>query len=160
MLSLELIYLGNEKEKSYNDASDEYIKRLSAFCSFRQKNLKDERLSQNPSESEIASALRKEAKLVLSELPERNYKIALCVEGRQMSSEEFADLLHSLPTKGYSGISFVIGSSYGLDESVKSGCDLRMSVSKMTFPHKLFRVMLLEQIYRAFTIIAGTKYHK
>lgn len=160
MLSCELIYLGNEKEKSYNDAADEYIKRLSGFCSFKQKNIKDERLSQNPSQNEIAAALKKESKTILSELPEKNYKIALCVEGKQISSEEFATLIDSLPTKGYSGISFVIGSSYGLDETVKQKCDFRMSVSKMTFPHKLFRVMLLEQIYRAFTIIAGTKYHK
>lgn len=160
MLSCELIYLGNEKEKSYNDASDEYIKRLLSFCSFNQKNIKDERLSQNPSKNEIAAALKKEATLILDALPERNYKIALCVEGKQMSSEEFASLIEALPTKGYSGISFVIGSSYGLDESVKQKCDLRMSVSKMTFPHKLFKVMLLEQIYRAFTIISGTKYHK
>ena len=160
MINIDLIYLGNEKEKAYNDASDEYIKRLSAFCSFKQKNIKDEKLPSDPSESEIRAALDKEAKKISAELPERNYKIALCIEGRQFSSEEFADMIDSVASKGYSGISFVIGSSHGLADSVKNMCDLKMSVSKMTFPHKLFRVMILEQIYRAFSINNGSKYHK
>lgn len=160
MLSVDLIYLGNEKEKYYNEAADEYIKRLSAYCSFKQKNIKDERLSNEPSQNEINSALEKESKKIFEALPDRSYKIAMCVEGKQMSSEELARLFDSLPSKGYSGISFVIGSSCGLAENVKKSCDLRLSVSKMTFPHKLFRVMLLEQIYRAFTINAGSKYHK
>ncbi len=160
MLSVDLIYLGNEKEKYYNEAADEYIKRLSAFCSFKQKNIKDERLSNEPSQNEINAALEKESKKISEALPERSYKIAMCVEGKQMSSEELAALFESLPSRGYSGISFVIGSSCGLSENVKKSCDLRLSVSKMTFPHKLFRVMLLEQIYRAFTINAGSKYHK
>ena len=160
MLSVDLVYLGNEKEKYYNEAADEYIKRLSAYCSFKQKNLKDERLSGEPSQNEIAAALEKESKKIFEALPERSYKIAMCVEGKQMSSEELAELFESLSSRGYSGISFVIGSSCGLSESVKKSCDLRLSVSKMTFPHKLFRVMLLEQIYRAFSINAGSKYHK
>lgn len=160
MISVDLVYLGNEKEKYYNEAADEYIKRLSAFCSFKQKNIKDERLSNEPSQNEINAALEKESKKIFEALPDKSYKIAMCVEGKQMSSEELAALFDSLPSRGYSGISFVIGSSCGLSENVKKSCDLRLSVSKMTFPHKLFRVMLLEQIYRAFTINAGSKYHK
>lgn len=160
MLNIDLIYLGNEKDKHYNDAADEYIKRLAAFCSFRSKNLKDERLSDSPSQNEISAALEKEGKKILEAIPDRSYKIAMCIEGKQMSSEEFASLLESLPSRGYSGVSFVIGSSCGLSDEVKSKSDLKMSVSKMTFPHKLFRVMLLEQIYRAFSINSGGKYHK
>jgi len=160
MLSVDLVYLGNEKEKAFNDAADEYIKRLSAFCSFSQNNLKDERLPSDPSQNEITAALDKESKKILESIPERNYKIAMCIEGKQMSSEEFSKLFEKIANDGYSGVSFVIGSSCGLSDKVKNKCDLRMSVSKMTFPHKLFRVMLLEQIYRAFMISSGGKYHK
>ena len=160
MLSVNLIYLGNEKEKHYNEAADEYIKRLRAFCTFNSKNLKDERLSLSPSESEISSALEKEGACILKAIPSKSYKIAMCVEGKQISSEEFANLLSELPSKGFSAVTFIIGSSCGLSEEVKKNCDLRLSVSKMTFPHKLFKVMLLEQIYRAFSIISGGKYHK
>lgn len=160
MFTVDLIYLGNERDKNYKEAADEYTKRLGAFCRFRAQNIKDEKLSDNPSDGEISAALEKEAKRIREALPEKSYKIALCVEGKPMSSEKFADLLGSLPNKGYSGVSFVIGSSCGLDERLKRECDLRLSLSEMTFPHKLFRVMLLEQIYRAFTILAGGKYHK
>ncbi len=160
MLGIDLIYLGNEKDKHYTQAADEYIKRLGAFCSFSSKNLKDERLSDSPSQAEIASALEKEGKRIMSCVPERSYKIAMCIEGKQLSSEELATLLSTLPDKGYSGASFIIGSSCGIAESVKDMCDLRLSMSRMTFPHKLARVMLLEQIYRAFSIIKGAKYHK
>ncbi len=160
MFSVDLIYLGNEKEKYYNEAADEYIKRLSAYCAFKQKNIKDERLPSEPSQNEITAALDKEGKKIFEALPDRSYKIAMCVEGKQLSSEELAQLFESLPSRGYSGVSFVVGSSCGLSDEVKKSCDMRLSVSKMTFPHKLFRVMLLEQIYRAFTINAGSKYHK
>ncbi len=160
MFGINLVYLGNEKEKAYNIAAEEYEKRLSAFCSYSSKNLKDERLSQNPTASEISAALSKEGKRILEAIPEKSYKIAMCIEGKQLSSEEFSELLSSLPSKGYSAASFIIGSSCGISEEVKKKCDLRLSVSKMTFPHKLFRVMLLEQIYRAFSIISGGKYHK
>ena len=122
--------------------------------------MKDEKLSSEPSSGEISAALDKEAKKIMECIPERNYKIAMCVEGKQMSSEEFSALLEKVATNGYSGVSFVIGSSCGLSDKVKNSCDLRLSVSKMTFPHKLFRVMLLEQIYRAFMISSGGKYHK
>lgn len=160
MFGIDLIYLGNEKDKHYNMAADEYIKRLGAFCAFSSRNLKDERLSDNPSDAEIASALEKEGKQILQNVPERSYKIAMCIEGKQLSSEELAAALSSLADKGYSRATFIIGSSCGLSESVKAQCDLRLSMSRMTFPHKLAKVMLLEQIYRAFCINKGSKYHK
>ena len=157
MLSVDFIYLGNEKEKYYNDAADEYIKRLGAFCNIHMKNIKDERISQEPTQGEIASALEKEGKKILNSIPERNYKIAMCIEGKQLSSEDFAEFISDISLKGYSGITFIIGSSCGLSDEVKNSCDMKMSVSKMTFPHKLFKVMLLEQIYRAFSINRGSK---
>ena len=159
MLSVDLIYLGNEKEKYYNEAADEYIKRLSAYCSFKQKNIKDERLSNEPSQNEINSALEKESKKIFEALPDRSYKIAMCVEGKQMSSERLARTIEEA-SMTHSDICFIIGSSYGLSPKVKAAADLRLSFSELTFPHQLLRVILLEAVYRAFNIIAGTKYHK
>lgn len=160
MLSAEIIYVGPEKEKDYAEAASEYIKRLGAFCSFSEKNVKDEKLPDGASESQVRQALEKEGERIVSLWKPKTYRIAMCVEGKQLSSTELASLLASLPEKGYSGVSFVIGSSEGLSDSVKKSADFRLSVSKMTFPHRLFRVMLLEQIYRAFSINAGRKYHK
>ena len=160
MIQVEIIYLGGEKETYYKDAANEYIKRLGAFCTFSEKIIKDEKLPQNPSEKEIAAALEKEADRILSELKPKHLKIAMCIEGRQMSSEELASTFDSVPMRGLSGITFIIGSSEGLSERVKKACDIRLSMSKMTFPHRLARVMLLEQIYRAFSICAGMHYHK
>lgn len=160
MLQVEIIYLGGEKESYYKDAANEYIKRLGAFCTFSEKVIKDEKLPQNPSESVINAALEKEADRVLAELKSKNLKIAMCIEGKQMSSEELSEVFDSVPMRGLSGITFIIGSSEGLSERVKKACDVRLSMSKMTFPHRLARVMLLEQIYRGFAICAGRKYHK
>ena len=160
MLSAEIIYLGGEKETYYKEAANEYIKRLGAFCTFSEKIIKDERLPQNPSETEIKAALEKEADRVLAELKPKSLKIAMCIEGKQMSSEELAEVFESAPLRGFSGITFIIGSSEGLSERVKRACDIRLSMSKMTFPHRLARVMLLEQIYRGFAICGGRKYHK
>lgn len=160
MLQVEIIYLGGEKESYYKDAASEYIKRLGAFCTFSEKVIKDEKIPQNPSENVINAALEKEADRVLAELKHKNLKIAMCIEGKQMSSEELAEVFDSVPMRGLSGITFIIGSSEGLSERVKKACDLRLSMSKMTFPHRLARVMLLEQIYRGFSICAGKKYHK
>lgn len=160
MLAAELLYFGNDKEQYFNEAANEYIKRLGAYCTFASKHLREERLSEQPSESEIATALHKEGERVREAQNPKSYRIALCVEGKELSSEEFAALLCALPLRGYSAVSFVIGSSYGLSEEIKAKSDLRLSMSRMTFPHKLFRVMLLEQLYRAFSIGAGGKYHK
>lgn len=160
MLHIEIIYLGGEKETYYKDAANEYIKRLGAFCTFSEKVIKDEKLSQNPSEKEIATALEKEADRILSEIKPKHLKIAMCIEGKQMSSEELSEAFDGVPFRGLSGITFIIGSSCGLSDRVKKACDIRLSMSKMTFPHRLARVMLLEQIYRALSISGGRKYHK
>lgn len=160
MFNIKLIFVGGEKETYFKDAADEYIKRLSTFCKYSEKSLKEEKLSENPSDLEIKNALSKEAQKITESIPPKTYKIALCIEGKQLSSNELAEKMNYLPDMGYSGAVFIIGSSFGLSEELKSQCDLKLSMSKMTFPHRLARVMLLEQLYRAFSIIGGRKYHK
>lgn len=160
MFNTEMLFVGGEKESYYKAAADEYIKRLGAFCNYSEKALKDERLSDNPSEKEISAALAKEGECILHTVSSKNFKVAMCIEGKQMTSEELAAFFCKLQNEGYSGISFIIGSSFGLSEEVKRSCGLKLSMSKMTFPHRLARVMLLEQIYRGFNIAAGGKYHK
>ncbi len=160
MLQVEIIYLGGEKESYYADAAKEYIKRLSGLCSFSEKVIKDERLPQEPNEAQISVALEKEADRVLASVRPQHLKVALCIEGKQISSEELAQTLEDIPLRGFSGVTFIIGSSFGLSEKVKKACDMRISMSKMTFPHRLARIMLLEQIYRGFSIVQGRKYHK
>lgn len=159
MISLKLITVGNLKESYLRDACAEYAKRLGAFCRFEEIQLKESKIPDNPSCSEIASALASEAKSILPLLSSKAFKIALCVEGKQFSSEELAAHIERVMDTS-SEICFVIGSSHGLDESVKSRCDLRLSVSKLTFPHQLMRLIIIEAIYRCFNIIKGTKYHK
>lgn len=160
MLQVEIIYLGGEKESYYSDAAKEYIKRLSGLCSFSEKVIKDEKLPSEPNDTQISVALEKEAERVLSAIRPSHFKIALCIEGKQLSSEELAGTLEDIPLRGFSGVTFIIGSSFGLSERVKKACDMRISMSKMTFPHRLARIMLLEQIYRGFSIVQGRKYHK
>lgn len=159
MIGVKIITVGTLKEAYLRDAAAEYEKRLSAFCKLSQTNLKEEKLPDSPSEAEINNALSKEAERILAEMPRRAYKIALCVEGRQLSSEELAERLGDVSTT-HGEVCIVIGSSHGLDESVKRACDLRLSFSKLTFPHQLMRVILLEAIYRGFNILKGTHYHK
>lgn len=159
MATIKFITVGTLKEKYLSDAVAEYEKRLSGFCKVESINLKEAKLPQEPSQSEIKKALEEEGKVILSHMSERAYKIALCVEGKQFSSEELAEKLErafSLSNE----ICFVIGSSHGLCDAVKSAADLRLSVSKLTFPHQLMRVILLESVYRCMNIIKGTKYHK
>lgn len=159
MLTLKLISTGNLKEKYLKDAFSEYEKRLGAFCKFENIELKEHRLPDNPSQNEIDAALWEEGKRILAATSQRSYKIALCVEGEQLSSEQLA--AHIERASQSSGeICFIIGSSHGLSREVKSACNMRLSFSKLTFPHQLMRVMLLEAIYRSFNIIKGTKYHK
>lgn len=160
MLEVNILSVGNEKEEYYADACREYEKRLSAFCSLKNKSIKDEKLPQNASEAQINAALQKEGAAILGAIPERSYNIAMCIEGKELSSEQLAKLFEDAAGNGYSKISFVIGSSCGLSQDIKQKCDFCLSMSKMTFPHRLARVMLLEQIYRAFTINANMKYHK
>ena len=160
MLNITLVYLGSPKESFFKQALDEYKKRLSRFCKFTEKCIKPEGLSQNPSENEIKNALFREKSKICEALPKGAYKIAMCIEGEQMPSEKLAYVIEQLPCKGVSEIAFIIGSSHGLDETFKNECDMRLSMSKMTFAHSLAAVMLAEQIYRAFCIINGDKYHK
>lgn len=159
MLSVKIITVGTLKESYLKDAVAEYSKRLSAYCKLTVVQLKESRLSDSPSDKEIENALDEEARSILAEMSPRAYKIAMCVEGKQMSSEKLAQRLESVSSQT-SEVCFVIGSSHGLADRVKSACDMRLSVSELTFPHQLLRVILLEAVYRAFNIIAGTKYHK
>ena len=159
MLSVKIITVGTLKESYLRDALAEYSKRLSAFCRLTVVQLKESKLPDSPTDKEIAAALDAEAKAILAEISPRSYKIAMCVEGKQMSSEKFAEKLEGL-TSETSEVCFIIGSSFGLSDKVKSFSDFKLSVSELTFPHQLLRVMLLESIYRAFSISAGTKYHK
>jgi 23S rRNA (pseudouridine1915-N3)-methyltransferase len=159
MTRLSLITVGNLKESDWRDAVAEYEKRLSAFCKPEILQLKEARVAENPSNAEIDAALNDEAKRILAAIPPRAYKIALCVEGRELSSEELAQKLEGVLSEN-GNVCLIIGSSHGLAPEVKAACDLRLSVSKLTFPHQLMRVLLLEVIYRSFNIIKGTKYHK
>lgn len=159
MINVKLITVGNLKENYLKEAEAEYIKRLGAFCRFESIQLKEVKLPDSPSAGEIDAALLAEGKSILSAMGQRAYKIAMCVEGKQLSSEGLASLIESATDRN-SEICFVIGSSHGLHESVKKACDYRLSVSQLTFPHQLMRVILLEAIYRGFNIIKGTKYHK
>lgn len=159
MLNVKFITLGTLKEGYLRDAAAEYEKRLGGFCRFTTVQLKEERLSDQPSESEIKNALERESAKIFAEIPSRAYVIAMCVEGKQCSSEELADKLEEISARS-SDICFIIGSSFGLADTVKQRADMRLSVSKLTFPHQLMRVILLESVYRAFNIQKGTKYHK
>ena len=159
MATIRFITVGTLKEDYLRDAVREYEKRLSGFCKVEQINLKEAKLPNDPSDSDVKKALAEEARAILAAMPERSYKIAMCVEGKQFSSEERAEKIERAFSLSHE-LCFVIGSSHGLDDSVKSAADLKLSVSKMTFPHQLMRVILLEGVYRCMNIIKGTKYHK
>mgnify|MGYP001659823512 FL=1 len=131
------------------------------MCDFKLVEIEDEPLPEkNLNQTLIDKALEKESGKIISAIPKQSYVIAMCIEGKQLASRDFAKLFNQKAVEGYSSICLIIGSSHGLSEKVKARRDLRMSFSKMTFPHQLFRLMALEQIYRAFSINAGTKYHK
>ena len=159
MINIKLIALGNLKEGYLRDAFSEYSKRLGGLCRFELIELKEHKLPDSPTQGELDTALADEAKRILALLSPRAYKIALCVEGKQLSSEAFAEKIDKAAAS-HSEIIFIIGSSHGLSDSVKSACDARLSISEMTFPHQLMRVIMAEAIYRALNILKGTKYHK
>ena len=160
MLSVHLICVGKLKEKFYQAACAEYVKRLGAYCRLTLTELPEERLPQNPSRAQIDAALEKEAQAVRGKLPKGAAIIALCVEGTLLSSEQLAAKLEQWSAGGTGNLVFLIGSSYGMDPSLKAQAQLKLSMSPMTFPHHLARVMLLEQIYRCFKIQEGSGYHK
>ena len=161
MGSVNVICVGKLKEAYWRDACAEYLKRLGAFCKPAVVELPESRLSQNPSDGEIAAALRSEAKLMTSYVEQKGaYNIAMCIEGKMLSSEELAAKLEQAGVSGFGTVNFFIGSSFGLDDEIKRACDLRLSISRMTLPHQLARVVLMEQVYRGYSIISGNKYHK
>lgn len=160
MLSVRLICVGKLGEKFWAEAVKEYEKRLGAYCKLEIIELPEQRLPQSPSEGEIAQALEKEAALIEAKIPQGAAVIALCVEGKPMSSEQLAAHLGQLTVSGTSRLCLLIGGSCGLAARIKARAGLRLSMSPMTFPHHLARVMVLEQIYRALNIAAGGKYHK
>lgn len=145
MIKVNIVCIGKIKESYLREACGEYIKRLSRFCKLEIKELAE------------GKNLKDEAEAVLRAVS--GYKIALCVEGKQLSSPALAERIKALTDRG-GEMTFIIGSSCGLDDAVKENCDLKLSFSEMTFPHQLMRVILLEQIYRAFMINAGSEYHK
>ena len=161
MIRINLITVGKLKEKYWRDAAAEYSKRLGAFCKLEIVELNESRLSDNPSEKEIAAALENEAKAMKSYTDIKGaYNIAMCIEGKQLSSEELSRDIEQAAVGGSGNLVFIIGGSHGLTDEVKRRANFKLSMSKMTFPHQLARVMLLEQIYRAFMISSGGKYHK
>ena len=160
MLSIKIIATGDLKEAYLREAIREYQKRLGAWCKIEEIILKEERLGENPTPVEIEKALDAEAKRIFEKISSKSYVVAMCVEGKQLSSEELSAKIAEITNTGKSEIVFVIGSSYGLSPSVKQRADFKLSVSKLTFPHQLLRVILHETIYRSLSIINNTKYHK
>ena len=160
MQKVSIICVGKLKEKFYMEAAAEYAKRLSRFCKLEITELPEERLPESPSPAQIEVALSKEADAIRGKLPPSALIIAMCVEGTQRSSEDLARLMADSASRGESHLVFLIGGSFGLHPSVKALAAVKLSMSPMTFPHHLARVMLLEQIYRGYQINAGSRYHK
>lgn len=160
MVSVTLICVGKLKEKHYKDAAQEYVKRLGGYCRAEVIELPETRLDETPAQAQVDAALEKEAEMILARIPKGAVVTAMCVEGELLSSEELAARFSRDMVQGASKFVFVIGGSFGLSERVKRAARYRLSMSKMTFPHHLARVMALEQIYRAFKINEGSSYHK
>ena len=160
MLSITIICVGKLKERFYVDAANEYIKRMTRYCKPEIVEIREQRLPAEPSLAQIIIALEKEREAILPHIPTGAFSVALCLEGQDIDSQGLSKLLSDCAGNGTSRLCFIIGSSYGLSSDLKSGADFRLSLSKMTFPHSLARVILLEQLYRAFKIIEGGKYHK
>ena len=160
MQKVTILCVGKLKEKFYIDAAAEYSKRLSRFCKLELIELPEDRLPDDPSQAQIDAALAKESDAIRAKLPASCYIIAMCVEGKTRSSEELAKLMADGANRGESHLVFVIGGSFGLHPSIKAQAAYRLSMSPMTFPHHLARVMLLEQIYRGYQINVGSRYHK
>ena len=160
MFEITLICMGKLKEKFYLSAAAEYEKRLKAYCNFHLIELPEYRLPEDPSPAEIAAGLEKEADTILAKIPKGSWFCTLTPEGKLLSSEALAEKLKDVKLSGKSSACFLIGSSFGIAPRIKQIADMKLSMSPMTFPHHLARVMVLEQIYRAEAIQAGSKYHK
>ena len=160
MFEITLLAMGRLKENFYISAAAEYSKRLSGYCRFQLLELPESRLPDNPSVAEIAAGLEKEAEVILSRIPKGAWFCVLTPEGKPLSSEAFAEKLKEVKLSGKSSACFLIGSSFGMASRVKERADLTLSMGPMTFPHHLARIMVLEQLYRAEAIQAGSRYHK
>lgn len=159
-MNIQVICIGKLKEKYWVDGIKEYSKRLSRFCSLQIVELKESRLADNASAADEEKVKVEEGKAILSKIKDSTYVITLEIKGKQLSSEELAEKIETLSIDGKSDIAFVIGGSLGLSEDVSRRANYKLSFSKMTFPHQMMRVILLEQVYRAFKIIRHEAYHK
>ncbi|MDP3386039.1 MAG: 23S rRNA (pseudouridine(1915)-N(3))-methyltransferase RlmH [Eubacteriales bacterium] len=159
-MKITILSVGKIKEDYFRKAIAEYTKRLSAYCSLEQIEIADEKAPENLSAKEEDIIKQKEGERILSKLDPSSYLIVLDIKGKQLSSEELAEKIETLGVYGTSHLSFVIGGSLGLSDEIIKKADMKLSFSKMTFPHQLFKVILLEQSYRAFRIMKGEPYHK
>ena len=159
MLTINIICVGKLKERYWRDAVEEYSKRMKPLCKLNITELNEERVGDDPSDAQIKHTITAESDRIMQKLGRGDYVIAMCVEGRNISSEELSQKLEDV-SMTHSTIDLIIGGSWGLSSELKSRADSKLSMGKMTFPHQLCRVMLLEQLYRAFQISKGTKYHK
>lgn len=160
MVRIDFVVVGKLKEEYLREACREYLKRLGSYAKVNVVEIPESRLPQNPSASEITDCLQKEGQIILSKITSQTYVVTLCIEGEMFTSIQLAQKLEQAQNQGASHICFIIGGSHGLDDRVKEYSDLRLSMSRMTFPHQLARVMVLEQCYRAFSIQNNSKYHK
>lgn len=160
MFEITLIAMGKLKESFYLSAASEYTKRLGGYCKFNLLELPEAKLPDDPSPGDIAAGLEKEADTILSKIPKGAWLCIFTPEGRELSSEEFAQRLRTVKNSGKSSACFLIGSSFGIAPRIKAQADFRLSMGRMTYPHHLARIMVLEQLYRAEAIQAGSKYHK
>lgn len=161
MIRINIICIGKIKDKYFTDAIAEYSKRLTAFCKFAITELNEEKIRSNtPNQSQIQEVLNSEGKRILQKIGTGDYVVAMCIEGKLMSSEDLSKVIDNVSLSGKSTVDFIIGGSYGLSNEVKSRANLKLSMSKMTFPHQMARMILSEQVYRAFEISSNGKYHK
>lgn len=160
MFEITLIAMGKLKESFYLSAASEYAKRLGGYCKFKLLELPEAKLPDDPTPGDIAAGLEKEADAILTKIPKGTWLCIFTPEGKELSSEEFAQKLRTVKNSGKSSACFLIGSSFGIAPRIKAQADFRLSMGKMTYPHHLARIMVLEQLYRAEAIQAGSKYHK
>lgn len=159
MLNINIICIGKLKEKYLKDAVAEYSKRMQTLCKFSIIELNEDRISEKPSDSEIMKVICKEGESIIEKINKNSYTFSMCIEGRELSSSQLSEKIEEISFE-HSTVNFIIGGSYGLSDEVKNISDFKLSMGKMTFPHQLARVMLCEQIYRAFQISKNTQYHK
>ncbi|MBC8590904.1 23S rRNA (pseudouridine(1915)-N(3))-methyltransferase RlmH [Wansuia hejianensis] len=159
-MNINIIVVGKIKEKYMREGIQEFQKRLSRYCNLKIIEIDDEKAPENLSNKDMERVKEKEGKKILSKIPQNTFIISLEIEGKQFSSEELSKRVENLMVSGVNDMTFIIGGSLGLSEEVKTRSNLKLSFSKMTFPHQLMRLILLEQVYRSFRIMKGEPYHK